>query len=100
MRRHAAVRVDFVGRKRHDGRFEVGARRAFQTRQEEPRITGQLFDVAVRGHHDEHHFVAGIARGSAGNPKRFGSRCEAGHFRARGETRAHEYAAQQLLELQ
>ena len=64
VRRQAAIGIDLVRRERHHEVRGVGVRHAFEGRQEEPRVRGELLHVRV-GRGDEHDAVAGPAAAAA-----------------------------------
>ena len=65
MRRHAAVRIDLVRRKRQNGAFGRRFRQAFERRQEERDVAHRLLEVAVRRHDEERSAVGSAMRGDA-----------------------------------
>jgi len=103
--REAAIRIDFLRRKRQERMLNLVGGRPLEAREEEAHVADDLIDVAVGGH--DHHgcLVPRVVRGGGSNPEGLGLGCQAGHartpaLRLGGETRTHTCGPQQLLQLQ
>ena len=80
VRRQTAIGIDLMGREREHGALGLRVRQPFERGEEEPGVRGELFDLGV-GRHDEQHRRRARRRGRG--EQRLGRRRQAGDARRR-----------------
>jgi hypothetical protein len=86
MRREAAIRIDFVRRKREHRALNCGRRKPFERGKKKRDVGAGLFELAVAGH-DEQHDTVRLGMSRRRHQQRLGRRCQSGD-RARGRIHA------------